>query len=310
MLIPAYMGLWKPIVDELKLQGYDVHIVFDACSLENDYNFPWLGIRDRLIRQFKSVLTGGVYRGLWTKKLKSDPDIEQYYDVFFCVNGCCLDGMLFKMIEKKNPHIRKILYLWDNSAFYGYYKYAHRFDRVITYDLEDSKQFHVEFLPFYWVPQEGNSNSYKYTISMVGTNHSNRLNIVKSVDSQIQNMGGGYFKILDKALPEDRFITHKEVSQKELLTIMSQSNCILDTDRASQTGTTPRLIWALAMGKKIITTNTNIVKMPFYSKEQFLIIDRDNPVLDIDFVLKPFKGEIHPYVDSLRIDRWVKKMLK
>lgn len=36
--------------------------------------------------------------------------------------------------------------------------------------------------------------------------------------------------------------------------------------------------------QKVITTNKDIVKMPFYNSAQIKIVDRDNPILDVDFV--------------------------
>ena len=61
------------------------------------------------------------------------------------------------------------------------------------------------------------------------------------------------------------------ISPEDVQKIMMDSECVLDTDRASQTGTTPRLIWALALGKKVITTNMNVKQMPLYDpRKDFL----------------------------------------
>lgn len=76
------------------------------------------------------------------------------------------------------------------------------------------------------------------------------------------------------------------MSVEETERIISESSCILDTDRESQTGTTPRVIWALASGKKILSTNKNLIKMPFYNEKQIHIIDRNTPIVDIDFYEK------------------------
>lgn len=91
---------------------------------------------------------------------------------------------------------------------------------------------------------------------------------------------------------------------------MLQSRCILDTDRESQSGTTPRLIWALAMGKKVITTNKNITRMSFYDKEKILIIDRRNPVLDMNFINSPVSGTcMSKDLQNVRIDNWCKSII-
>lgn len=78
----------------------------------------------------------------------------------------------------------------------------------------------------------------------------------------------------------------------------------------SQTDTTPRLIWALAMNKKIITTNQYIKYMPFYDPDNIFIIDRNNPRIDLNFLKSQPKETIHPLIKTLRIDYWKKQILK
>lgn len=143
---------------------------------------------------------------------------------------------------------------------------------------------------------------------MIGSNHDNRLKIAKIIASQLRAHGMNYcFKRLDKSLKENDIVIHKPLSTDSVQKVMMQSDCILDTDRESQSGTTPRLIWALAMGKKVITTNQNIKQMPFYNAELIHIIDRNNPVVDMDFIeSQPDFSRCQKLIQTLRIDAWVK----
>ena len=84
---------------------------------------------------------------------------------------------------------------------------------------------------------------------------------------------------------------------------------MLDTDRDTQSGTTPRVIWALGVGKKIITTNRNLLRASFDSPEQISIIDRESPVIDIDFIKDNRTFSIHPEIEKLRLDKWVKNFI-
>lgn len=116
--------------------------------------------------------------------------------------------------------------------------------------------------------------------------------------------------IIDISLPEDGIITHKKIPLPEVVDLIKQSHCILDTDRESQTGTTPRLIWALAMNKKIITTNKNIVNFWFYDPSQILIIDRNNPEISDDFLFSELNENVsQDRIESLRIDKWLDQLI-
>lgn len=151
----------------------------------------------------------------------------------------------------------------------------------------------------------------KYKLSMIGSNHSGRLQIARSVSSQLKKQGYPYYiNVLDGCLKEDEIIINHAIPLMDVQNIIMESECVLDTDRASQTGTTPRLIWALAMGKKVITTNLNIKRMPLYHPDRISFIDRNNPVLDNKFLaLKIDQKEQISYLSSLRLDNWIKNFL-
>lgn len=151
----------------------------------------------------------------------------------------------------------------------------------------------------------------KYKLSMIGSNHSGRLDIARKIVSQLNDKDYSYYiKVVDKTQPEDDIVIHNPVSSVDVQNIIQQSECVLDTDRGSQTGTTPRLIWALASGKKIITTNQNIRRMPLYDSECITFIDRNNPVLDDAFLNREVQHKKpSPYLESLRLDNWIQHFL-
>ncbi len=146
---------------------------------------------------------------------------------------------------------------------------------------------------------------------MIGSNHSGRLDIARKVVCQLKDEGYSYFiKVVDKTRPEDDVVTHTPLSPVDVQNIIQESECVLDTDRSTQTGTTPRLIWALASGKKIITTNQNIKRMPLYDPERIAFIDRHSPVIDQAFLDKEIRNKkLSPYLESLRIDNWIQNFI-
>lgn len=248
--------------------------------------------------------------------LNNRPELNRAFDYFIAINGCSFHPYLMKSLRKKSSNLKTVLYLWDNSKFYDYFYYATCFDKVMTYDIDDSQKYNVDLLPFYWQPisEDLLNLPIKYKLSMIGSNHDGRYRIAKIVDNQLndsKSVGRVYLKVFDKTKPEDNIIIHHLIPVDETLRIMMQSDCILDTDRESQSGTTPRLIWALALGKKVITTNSNIKRMPFYDSTRISIINRNNPVIDKVFLNSAVKKDLDDvYLQTLRIDNWVKKFLE
>jgi len=214
-------------------------------------------------------------------------------------------------------------------------------------DCRDNKR--VQFLPIYYEPCQEIIPQAKYDISIIGTNHDGRARIVRCVERQIKSdpaikylfriyvpqcgssslfrkiasrakisvkrlllHGNGfdwYEAMLQRGYMTEDFVSHELTPPTEVQNITLSSKCILDTDREIQTGFTPRLLWALASGKKIITTNAALKETPFYNVRQIRIIDRDNPVIDTDFIKNDEKFECPASLEQCRIDNWVKIIL-
>ena len=329
-----YFDLYKPILNELEKQGHDVFLVQDM-SLKYDPNVRSLSKLRRLLYKFCRVLLQ-TEPNHWKRKCKEDIRYNDYYDVFFCINGVSFHPWLLKHLKGRNPQIKCSLYLWDSCKYYNFLRYIDCFDKIFTFDIEDAKLFpNVKVLESFWFPSP--PQGIKYKLSMVGLDHDDRISIVSKIYSQLteaklpscfkiviykgeqisqwMRLIPRYKKLFDKrnaewlkkkSLP---FTTETKLSVNEVLQIIDESDCILDTDMPVQTGATERVVWALARGKKVISTNNNLAKMPFYDSNQILIIDRKKPVVDLAFLSKTISPMNHGYWTKLRIDNWIKNFI-
>ena len=338
-LSPNYMGLHIPIIEELKKHGHEVVWVEDK---DIPYNFRIPRTSLNRIRSKINAFIHKPHKAYWYKLWKDrSEDFCQPFDVFFCINGRSLCPELFSWLNAM-PNIKKVLYLWDSESIFDFFYYRDEFDKIYTFDQEDAQKYtNVRFLPLFWFDTKEPTEK-KYDISIIGTDHDNRYDIVERILPQVKETRLSYFfKImifkpdfshiafyktrlkysssLQKIVKNSEDIYYKRLSSEIAMTqpispevynhIMDQTSCILDTDRGTQSGTTARAIWALAKGKKIISTNRNFLNAPFYNSEQIRIIDRDNPILDIDFIKNDKQFDMHPYFEMLRIDNWVKEII-
>ena len=333
------MGLHISIIKELKKQGHEVVWIDDK---DIPYNFRIPRTPQNRIRCKINACIKRPHKAYWHKIWKNrSVNFRQPFDVFFCINGRSLCPELFSWLNAM-PNIKKVLYLWDSESIFDFFYYRDEFDKIYTFDQEDAQKYtNVRFLPLFWFDTK-ESTEKKYDISIIGTDHDNRYDIVERILPQVKETRLSYFfKImifkpdfshiafyktrlkysssLQKIVKNSEDIYYKRLSSEIAMTqpispevynhIMDQTSCILDTDRGTQSGTTPRAIWALAKGKKIISTNRNFLNAPFYNSEQIRIIDRDNPILDIDFIKNDKLFDMHPYFEKLRLDNWVKEIM-
>lgn len=312
-----YMNLHLPIIDEMRRQGHEVVFLEDE-KLDFDWRLPWISWKQKPYLLMKSKVFR-LWPNYWRKRIQQNQHLfDKPFDILFAVNGRSLHKTFFEYLKHHSPAIKSFLYLWDNSKFYNYFRNSTYFDRIATYDYLDSKEFGVELLPFYWTPNSSTTNSPShqdsYLLSIVGSNHSGRLTLCNKIYDTLIKTGlrseDLCFRILDTTKPASEIVMNSSLSVSETMEIINHSTCILDTDRPSQSGTTPRLIWSLAKGKKIITTNIYIKNFPFYDPKQILIINRENPVIPISFITEPLPADYEtPDIVNLRIDNWVRQWL-
>lgn len=311
-LAPKYMDLYKNILNELN--RLDVETVFiEDVPQKYNYRFRYKHSVKESIRNILYYIKSLLYvnwREYWSDRLNSIDNL--YFDKLFVINGFSYNKYLLETLRRFNNNIETYLYLWDNLYAYNFSYIINDFDHCYTLDFQDAvNKEKLNFLPAFWVPSDSLfEDKSKYDVFMIGTNHDDRYLIATSVIKQIKKNGLTCFiKLVDKNLPEDEIITHKFFPTVEYLKLMRQSRCVLDTERPSQTGPTVRLVWALSLGKKIISTNAHMKEMPFYNPNQICIIDRNSPQLDIDFINNEVQIEISDYIQNLRVDNWISKVL-
>ena len=284
-IAPNYHNLHLPIIDEIIKQGHNITF-FEDKVLKGDYSFKNDNFIIRLVKRILSFIFNYQLK-YWKTIISNDIRFNQSYDILFFIQGQSFSPFLQKHLKNINPNLKSYLYVWDSNKFYNYFRNAQYFDKIYTFDWEDAKLFpNTSFLPFYWNDVDKNFNCIKYDLSIIGSDHDGRLSIIRKLSKQIEDYKlSTFIKIHrdnqniknSKLTKVIQFLNHKSNSTvdfdetdmekfiiKETIPvdtvnrIILESNCILDTDRECQTGTTPRVIWALALGKKIVSTNLNL----------------------------------------------------
>lgn len=336
-ITPKYLNLYIPIEKELRDQGYEVYTVTSFPPINIIPYFRNTPNREEKIKCFEESKYLDKY---WKNFISSNNFMKKPFDILFCINGLFVNDYIISYLESFNPQIKKILYVWDSNRHCDFFRNNKLFSKVFSFDYQDCKEFpDVHFLSFYYPKelQPNNDCNYLYDICCIGKNHDGRLEIAEKIVKQLNIYNCKYlikiyqpiankFKytiinILPKRIVKfykkhnlygklkSPLITHEIIPIEEFNKIIECSRCILDTDRESQTGATPRLIWALAAGKKIITTNNNIAQLPFYNEKQIFIIDRNDPVIDINFIKEDCYFPLNDEIEKLRINNWIKIIL-
>lgn len=322
-----FMSLYKDVIGELEKQGYDVTYMQDKHFAHNSYD-----IHNRTPNIVGSFLQARKHRKYWYRQIRKGMR-NLYFDYLLVIDGFSLVNSGFvELLEKWNPRIKKILYLFDKTYNNYLFDFVFKsFDKIFTFDIHDSQYYGINLLPIYWVP----TSSATKTIDVFGfgTYMPNRYTLYNYVynltkESKLKCFIKLYIGETNNTLcfrlrkrigrlsyPNEIYqsslATHETIPPSEFRRLLSESRVILDSHDVAQDGLTARFMWALGSGAKIVTTNKAIRDYPFYDENQIVIFDEKNPSLSMDFFQSDYemnekKREI---INQYRIDNWVKTLM-
>lgn len=267
------------------------------------------------------------------------PISNKKFDACLFINLFSFHPSIVEKLRIANPSIKCILYIWDNIRGYIWQPFFKYFDEVFTYDPVEAKELTIKYLPnFYPDIQTEDSEEPKFDLHFVGSLQAHRLTILEKISTIYSDQNKNLFFYLHVPAIYNKFRNNRPVyifaslfphkfkgykrqyliqkgnlqhalihrSSIELavtIQTMAQSHCVIDLPYPSQTGSTHRVVQALALGKKVLTTNRSVIHDSFYHPDCIKIIGE--PVENIDWVWVYSKHNYQPDMTALRMDNWL-----
>lgn len=328
-----FMNIYKDIIDELHRQGYEVDFIAEQVHPEDPDNVR--GANYETPEEFLAKNTR-----YWEYLLDQEA-YNKVYDILFVLDGQSIAPCVFSILRERNSNLYAVNYLFDTTkGVYRFDKNFQYFDRVFTFDIEESTKYGIDLLPIYWAQTEADTNETKYKFFGLGRYNRNRAKLFKTLTKYSDKHNLPYYLKLQgerlKCFPVNYLIKNilgiygdrptfyeyyseyyiqKAVSLDEYRKLTAESEIIIDTNAPHQDGLTARFMWALGQGKKIITTNKAAAQYDFFNPDQIYIV---NDIEDLcndknfkQFIHCPFTPSTHQQtiVSQYRIDNWVKRIL-
>lgn len=251
------------------------------------------------------------------------------YDLVFVIKGEHLTDDAIQQIKAKNPNSRWILYLWDSVArIPASARHFAAFDKIYSFDRVDcEREGSLIFNPLFFRKEYDGANlaavDQKQDLYFLGWYHSDRMKLVQQLahfckknalnyrmilftgwfSYQVQRILGGELK------GQRELLTFRALSARDNFNAMMESRAVLDIAHPKQSGLTMRTIELVGAGKKIITTNPEVVHYDFYDPANIQVIDRIAPEMDPGFFRTPYKPLDEVVRQSYSITNWLKRMV-
>ncbi|UEG54949.1 hypothetical protein LLH06_08225 [Mucilaginibacter daejeonensis] len=343
LIVPFFFEYHIMLKKELEKAG--AHVLLLENKLQK---LDPLAVKSKILALRKLVY---LFSDLKEKYVKESilPKIEnQKFDYLIAINGFSITPSLVKALKVINPQIKTILYLWDTLAIFDWRKLFNEFDKVLTFDRNDSNNLNIDYLPNFYPANVENKNAistnFAYDLFFIGTQHHDRYHLLKKIYEECKTDLNLCIKLLIKykgalhnkliysifknlnskisfvsnyvvnyELAEKKisfpFLMYKGMPYQEIEKLFNMSKAVLDIDLPYQAGYSHRLILALATGKKVITTNKWIANEKFFNPDVISIIDRSNPVIDTTWIHKKINETQGSSILNLRIDNWITQLV-
>ncbi|MGC4130599.1 MAG: hypothetical protein QM564_13835 [Bergeyella sp.] len=286
-------------------------------------------------RPSNSVLTKGIIR--FSKKLLNYTIKKYYrkileetsgrkYDFFLLIKGEAVPSFFLESFRKQHPETEMIYYNFDSLEEYPALKsHLPYFSSKFTFDRKDAQNYGLQFRPLFFIDDYRSENlsqkEKKYDLSFIGSAHTDRYLVGEKIKFEAENFQLKTFfyyytpgrtafilkRIFDTHFKyfDIRKVSYKKLNHSDIISIYKQSKAILDINKPFQNGLTIRTFEVLASGRKLITTNPDIVHYPFYNPENILVVERENINLNPDFFNSPFQNLDEKTLYMMSLDSWI-----
>lgn len=252
---------------------------------------------------------------IWFPELKKALDSETTKIINFSQTQI----ELAKILKKKFPKSKKILWCWDNLKSAQVEFLNKKYDEIWTFDREEALKYNINYHPqFYW-NKKSDSKKNDYDLVFIGVDK-NRIEMIEKMDKYFSdnNLNSFIYILPDKKKKYNeiykKYLKEKTLKYEEIRKITENSKSILEINKKGQSGLTLRSLEALFFEKKLITNNKNIEKYSFYNKNNIFII-KDQNLNDkelseiIDFLKIPYEKVSKEIIFEYSVESWLNKLL-
>ena len=218
---------------------------------------------------------------------------------------------LIKYVSSRKHDYQKVIIWYWNPVIRCIHpdKIRHLGCELWSFDPLDCQRYNLHFnTTYYFKELELPSNSMRHRSVFFCGLDKGRKEKLDEIQQKLNIMGlTSYFHVVD----EKKSVAQRLplLSYQEYLEYLSVSDAVLDVLQDGQEGMTLRVMEALFLKKKLITTQKNLLKADFYHPDNIFIIGMDNWSQIKEFMNRPIYSIPNEILIKYDFDSWIKRLI-
>jgi hypothetical protein len=232
------------------------------------------------------------------------------FDVALFINPAQIDKSLTEAGLKVSD--RKVAYLYDSfSRWPMSSEELAEYDDVFSFDWENAESHGLHKLHNYIYSEfDGMSEPIEYSAFVVMAGK-DRVPVLEGLAHEFDRLKITNYKFLVqcKKIPGSHAgITYFEdrMSLESVEDLVRRSKIVIDISKPGQSGLSFRFFEAMAMRKKVITTNNSVMEYDFYNPANILVVHENCPVIPDSFINEPYMDIPADIYNLYTLQGWVK----
>lgn len=246
---------------------------------------------------------------------------ESFHTVLF-IQVHQLEQELVSLYRRTFESARFVLYYWDSLRTHDYRPYLKYFDASWSFDREDvCREPRLSFLPLFYCERFDALRArtdFKHDLVFIGTAlNLQRYARVEQFRAWARDAGVDFVDYLyvspvfyiRQLLRGRRLrgVHFRTLSSEALVELYGASRAVLDLPGNEQTGFTMRTFESLGAGRKLVTTQRELVNEPFFDPHEVFVLGLHGDYPPLSFLRAPARPAA--FIQDYSLRNWLLRLL-
>lgn len=302
-------GFNKKIAEELISNNIETNYINSA-----EFKYKYKNFREKTLNFLSKTFIKKNLKKIKQTNFILDKIPNDIQDITLVVDPAHFNHTILKEVRKKSKKL--IAYNYDSMAQLPLPadKMSY-FDEIYSFDKNDCEKHDFKFITnFIYLPKTPINLKNTLKAFTIQSKSKDRIFTLSKIADQLDSLNIKNYEFLvygkvNSKINKNIIFFNERIGLETFQKKMDNSEILLDLVREGQNGLSFRIFEAMALQKKLITTNKNIIHYDFYNPNNILVIDAKNPTITTNFLKSNYQPIPENIYNKYTLNNWIKTVI-